>query len=74
VTQPAGQEVFADNCASCHGQGGSGGTAPTLAGTSLSVDEARKRIDDGASGMPSGLVTGQDEEDVLAYLQQSGAG
>ena len=41
-----------------------------LAGASITLDDARAKIDDGASGMPAGLVTGQDEDDVLAYLQQ----
>ena len=69
-----GEQVFADKCASCHGQGGSGGIGPKLAGASISTDVARDRIDNGTSGMPVGLVGGQDEEDVLAYLQQIGGG
>jgi mono/diheme cytochrome c family protein len=69
-----GEQVFAEKCASCHGQGGSGGTAPKLAGTSISTNDARNRIENGASGMPADLVGGQDEEDVLAYLQQIGSG
>jgi mono/diheme cytochrome c family protein len=69
-----GAEIFAEKCASCHGANGSGGTAPKLSGASISLDTARQRIDEGASGMPAGLVSGQDEEDVLAYLRQILAG
>jgi mono/diheme cytochrome c family protein len=69
-----GSELFARNCASCHGDRGAGGIAPKLAGASITLDDARAKIDDGASGMPAGLVTGQDEDDVLAYLQQILAG
>ena len=65
-----GASVFARTCASCHGDGGAGGIAPTLAGASITLDDARATIDAGASGMPAGLVTGEDEDDVLAYLRQ----
>jgi mono/diheme cytochrome c family protein len=65
-----GASLFARTCASCHGDRGTGGIAPKLAGTSITLDDARAKIDDGASGMPAGLVHGQDEEDVLAYLRQ----
>jgi hypothetical protein len=41
-------------------------------GEHISRDTAKARIDGGGSGMPAGLVSGQDEEDVLAYLQQIG--
>jgi mono/diheme cytochrome c family protein len=58
------------NCASCHGERGAGGIAPKLAGASISLDAAKARIDGGASGMPAGIVTGKDEDDVLAYLQK----
>ena len=48
--------------------------SPEAGGASITLDDARAKIDDGASGMPAGLVTGQDEDDVLAYLQQILAG
>jgi cytochrome c551 len=65
-----GQELFADNCASCHGEGGrGGGVGPTLAGNSISIPDARTRIENGGGVMPANLVSGQDLADVLAYLE-----
>ena len=63
-----GHALFNAKCSSCHGERGSGGIGPRLAGASITLDAARATIDEGASGMPAGLVTGQDEDDVLAYL------
>ena len=63
-----GTALFAAKCSSCHGKHGSGGIGPKLAGAAITLDAAKARIDAGASGMPAGLVTGQDENDVLAYL------
>jgi mono/diheme cytochrome c family protein len=65
-----GEQLFAENCASCHGDGGTGGgIGPTLAGAEVSLDEARSTIENGSGVMPAGLVSGQDLEDVLAYLE-----
>lgn len=65
-----GDQLFAENCASCHGDDGTGGgIGPTLAGAEVSLDEARSTIENGSGVMPAGLVSGQDLEDVLAYLQ-----
>lgn len=65
-----GEELFADNCASCHGEGGQGGgVGPTLAGNPISIADARSRIESGGGVMPPNLVSGQDLADVLAYLE-----
>lgn len=65
-----GDQLFAENCASCHGDDGTGGgIGPTLAGAEVSLDEARSTIENGSGVMPAGLVSGQDLEDVLAYLE-----
>jgi mono/diheme cytochrome c family protein len=65
-----GGQLFAENCASCHGEGGTGGgVGPRLAGSGISQDDARARIQTGGGVMPADLVEGQDLEDVLAYLQ-----
>jgi mono/diheme cytochrome c family protein len=69
-TAAQGEEVFAENCAGCHGEGGSGGgIGPTLAGSGTSVDAARTVIENGSGAMPAGLVEGEDLEAVLAYLE-----
>lgn len=65
-----GEQLFAENCASCHGEGGTGGgVGPTLAGNPVSLDDARATIENGSGVMPADLVSGQDLEDVLAYLE-----
>jgi mono/diheme cytochrome c family protein len=65
-----GEQLFADNCAGCHGEGGSGGgIGPTLAGSQMSLGEARSTIENGSGVMPADLVSGQELEDVLAYLE-----
>jgi mono/diheme cytochrome c family protein len=67
---PRGEQLFAANCATCHGvEGQGGGVGPALAGNEVSIDEARSTIENGSGVMPAGLVTGQDLEDVLAYLE-----
>jgi mono/diheme cytochrome c family protein len=65
-----GEQLFAENCATCHGEGGSGGgVGPRLIGNDVSIAAARSTIESGSGVMPAGLVTGQDLEDVLAYLE-----
>jgi mono/diheme cytochrome c family protein len=64
-----GKQLFAENCATCHGEGGEGGgVGPRLVGNDISIDQARATIENGSGVMPGGLVTGQDLDDVLAYL------
>jgi cytochrome c551 len=64
-----GETVFQQNCAVCHGAGGKGGTAgPTLAGATIAVARVKAQIDAGGGAMPPGLVSGRDEQDVLAYV------
>jgi mono/diheme cytochrome c family protein len=59
-----GEQLFAESCESCHGDSG-----PRLAGSGVSIDEARATIENGSGVMPAGLVGGQELEDVLAYLE-----
>jgi mono/diheme cytochrome c family protein len=64
-----GETVFERSCAGCHGVGGKGGSiGPPLAGVQLSLARVKAQIDNGGGAMPPRLVTGKDEEDVLAYL------
>jgi cytochrome c551 len=65
-----GEALFAENCASCHGESGTGGgVGPTLAGSGVSRAEAQATIESGSGIMPAALVSGQDLSDVLAYLE-----
>jgi mono/diheme cytochrome c family protein len=64
-----GETIFSTTCASCHGQGGTGGgIGPKLAGAAIPISAAKAQIDNGGGAMPAGLVKGQQEADVLAYL------
>lgn len=68
--QYRGETLFLQKCASCHGEGGRKGTVgPTLAGSPISLADAQARIENGGGVMPAGLVSGEDLEDVLAYLE-----
>jgi mono/diheme cytochrome c family protein len=64
-----GEVVFSQSCAGCHGAGGrGGGVGPRLAGNPISLAAAKAQIDNGGGAMPAGIVSGRQEEDVLAYL------
>jgi cytochrome c551 len=64
-----GETFFIDKCSSCHGVGGAGSDiGPRLAGAPVTLAAAKAQIDNGGGAMPAGLVSGQEEEDVLAYL------
>jgi cytochrome c oxidase cbb3-type subunit 3 len=64
-----GQTIFEQTCASCHGAGGKGGAGPRLQDDRITLAFAKARIESGRGIMPAGLVKGQQEKDVLAYLQ-----
>jgi mono/diheme cytochrome c family protein len=66
--QYRGQVVYAQSCSGCHGATGEGGIGPRLAGNPISLAAAKSQIDSGGGTMPPQLVSGRQEEDVLAYL------
>ena len=56
-----GETLFAENCASCHGEAGAGGgVGPTLAGSGVAREDAQATIESGSGIMPADLVSGQD--------------
>jgi mono/diheme cytochrome c family protein len=64
-----GQTAFSQKCAACHGVNGKGGgIGPKLDGLALPLAAAQAQIDAGGGTMPGGLVAGQQERDVLAFL------
>jgi mono/diheme cytochrome c family protein len=69
-----GQQVFVKNCAICHGDNGKGGSAPRLAGNSLSLDQIQKKVTEGGSKMPSfkEQLTPSDIKAVAAYVKSLG--
>jgi len=80
VQATRGQKVYADSCASCHGDDLSGGgQAPSLAGKEFNLDWndlAMSDLFDRTRGtMPAdkpGTLTPQQATDVIAYLLQKG--
>jgi mono/diheme cytochrome c family protein len=66
--QYRGQVVYSQSCAGCHGETGEGGIGPRLDGNPISLSAAKAQIDAGGGTMPAQLVTGRQEEDLLAYL------
>jgi mono/diheme cytochrome c family protein len=64
-----GQIVYSQACSGCHGATGEGGgVGPRLAGNAISIEAAKAQIDLGGGLMPRQLVSGKQEEDLLAYL------
>ena len=61
-----GKQVFAKSCAGCHGASAEGGAGPKLDGAAVSLATAQSRIRVGKGVMPGGLLTAQEETDVLA--------
>lgn len=69
-----GETLYQERCASCHGGAGEGGVGPALAGSGLAPARVKAQIDAGGGAMPAGLVTGQDELDVLAFVDSIAGG
>ena len=68
----AGKQVFAATCTSCHLNDGqdAGGVGPQLAGAGLDAARIDDVVTNGIPGtaMVGGLVTGDDKENVEAYI------
>jgi mono/diheme cytochrome c family protein len=64
-----GETVFAKNCSGCHGEGGTGGgVGPTLVGAGLDAEAVAAAVQQGRGVMPPGIVSGQEQADVVAYV------
>lgn len=63
-----GEAIFASECAGCHGEGAMGGVGPALVETGLDSMEVVTVVQQGRGVMPAGIVTGQDQADVVAYV------
>jgi mono/diheme cytochrome c family protein len=74
----AGETVFNDNCATCHsnaaGQASPFPSAPNLAELAPTLDQQTilMQIQNGGGGMPAGLVSGADADNVAAYILSLG--
>ena len=63
-----GEQIFAAECAGCHGDGGAGGVGPRLIDRGLTASEVAEVVAQERGIMPAGLVRGQDQADVVAYV------
>jgi mono/diheme cytochrome c family protein len=64
-----GEVVFERACASCHGDGGEGGSpGPRLVDSGLDAAVIASTIEQGSGVMPPALVTGREQADVVAYV------
>jgi mono/diheme cytochrome c family protein len=64
-----GQAIFATNCSGCHGEGGTGGgVGPTLVGAGLDAAAVAAAVQQGRGVMPAGIVSGQEQADIVAYV------
>lgn len=72
VDASAAEELYKQNCASCHAQDLSGGVGPELTtiGSKMSAEEIEKIIVDGKGSMPPGLLTGDDAKLVAEWLAE----
>lgn len=65
----AGETVFAASCTACHTNGGQeAGVGPKLAGAGLTADGIKTQVENGGGAMPGNLVSGDDLDDVVAYV------
>ncbi|NNU84976.1 cytochrome c [Geobacillus sp. BMUD] len=69
-TAASAEQIFKQNCASCHGQDLSGGVGPNLqkVGSKYSKDEIKNIIANGRGAMPAGIIKGEDADKVAEWL------
>ncbi|RSL30788.1 cytochrome c [Salibacterium salarium] len=64
----AAEESYDSNCLQCHGENLEGKNGPELSGNDLSQDEVLTMIENGGSGMPAGIIEGDEAENVAAWI------
>jgi mono/diheme cytochrome c family protein len=64
----SGEAVFQRECASCHGVSAEGGVGPALFETGLDAATVTAVVEQGRGVMPAGIVIGQEQADVVAYV------
>ncbi|WP_164216649.1 cytochrome c551 [Virgibacillus sp. YIM 98842] len=72
VDTAAAEEAYEQSCASCHGADLSGGAGPDLqnVGSNYSAEEIADIIENGKGSMPAGLATGEDKDNIAAWLAE----
>jgi mono/diheme cytochrome c family protein len=63
-----GETIFQTQCAGCHGDRAEGGVGPALAGSGLDAATVTAVVRQGRGVMPAGIVAGQEQADVVAYV------
>lgn len=71
-TQTEEEKIYANNCASCHGNALEGYAGPKLEdiGNKMSKEEILETINDGATGMPADIIQGEEAEKVATWLAE----
>lgn len=66
-----GQVIFNQTCTQCHAENGEGQgpIGPNLAGEGLSQADIDDVVTNGQGAMPGGLVSGEQFDDVVAYVE-----
>ncbi|HLQ71655.1 MAG TPA: cytochrome c [Bacillota bacterium] len=73
-TTADGQEIFSENCMSCHGEAGEGASGPALQGDDFAadLDSVIDQVKEGGSGMPAfeGDLSEDEIEAVSKYVTE----
>lgn len=72
TTSAGAEQIFAQNCSSCHGENLEGRNGPALnkIGAQLSKDEILDVIKNGRPGMPANIISGDDADQVATWLSE----
>lgn len=70
----AGEVLFAEGCAGCHGAAGEGGAGPVLQERMLEEAAVAGVVVNGRGTMPAGVFVDQDAQDVAAFVAQLSGG
>ncbi|RKD76541.1 cytochrome c551 [Sinobaca qinghaiensis] len=69
-TTAAPEQLYQQNCATCHGENLEGNNGPALDGGNLEEDQVLTMIENGGNGMPAGLLEGTEAESVATWVAE----
>ncbi|WP_144486563.1 cytochrome c550 [Bacillus pumilus] len=66
------EELYKQNCLSCHGENYEGGAGPALKGVGdkLEVADIKKKIQEGGNGMPAGLIPNEKLDEMSEWVSK----
>lgn len=70
----AGKDLFTQLCGGCHtldDAGTTGAVGPELSGGGYAAADVADIIENGAGAMPAGLASGDDADDIAAYVEDA---